>query len=264
MKKEFIDQLGRRIKVEWPPNRIISLVPSQTELLNWLGLNNEIVGITKFCVHPNEWFRTKQRIGGTKKFDFDKIAELQPDLIIANKEENEELQIKQLMKQYPVWMSDIHTLEEAFDMMKGVGELVDRADKVNDLISKVKIEFAGLNSSKLHRKKAAYFIWKDPFMVTGHDTFLTDMLKQCGFVNVFEEYEGRYPEVTKEDIQKQSSDVILLSSEPYPFSEKHIDEFRQICPAAKIVLVDGEYFSWYGSRLLGAPAYFNKVLNEIE
>jgi ABC-type Fe3+-hydroxamate transport system substrate-binding protein len=261
MKKSFVDQMGLSTNIEWPPKRIISLVPSQTELLYSLGLDEEVVGITKFCVHPEEWFRSKQRVGGAKKLDFDKIAALKPDLIIGNKEENEEGQIKELMQHYPVWMSDIHNLKDAFEMMSGAGEVINRSEKVNELVGKVKTVFEKLKISKLH--SAAYFIWRDPFMVAGGDTFLNDMLNHCGLMNVFENHTGRYPELSKEEINKCNPEVILLSSEPYPFSARHIDEFRQICPSAKIILVDGEFFSWYGSRLLDAPDYFLKVLNEI-
>jgi ABC-type Fe3+-hydroxamate transport system substrate-binding protein len=264
MKKDFQDQMGRSIDIEWPPKRIISLVPSQTELLHWLGLGEEVIAITKFCVHPEEWFHSKDRIGGTKKFDFEKIAALKPDLIIGNKEENEEEQIKQLMEKYPVWMSDIHDLEDAYEMMRRVGEVVDRKDKAIELVSEIKEAFVNLKLLKKPAKRAAYFIWRDPYMVAGHDTFLNNMLKQCNLENVFEFNEGRYPSVSKENIKEKSPELILLSSEPYPFKPKHIDELRQICPTSKIGLVDGEYFSWYGSRLLDAPAYFNKVLSEIE
>lgn len=264
MLKTFTDQMGRVVEINHPPGRIISLVPSQTELLWWLGLKEEVAGITKFCIHPDEWFRSKTRIGGTKKFDFDKIAALKPDLIIGNKEENEELQIRQIMHQYPVWMSDIHTLDDAFDMMKRLGELVDKSDKATELVSKVKEKFTELRAIKFPERKAAYFIWRAPYMVAGNDTFINNMLALCNLKNVFAEHEGRYPEVNTEELKARAPDVILLSSEPYPFSAKHIDEFRQMCPGAKIVLADGEYFSWYGSRLLGAPEYFTELLTEIE
>src|ERR1700741_1030662 len=120
----FTDQMNREIELKGSPKRIISLVPSQTELLWHLGLREELVGITKFCVHPEEMFHTKPRVGGTKKFDLKKIAELKPDLIIGNKEENEQVQIEELMKQYPVWMSDITNLDQALDMISRVGALV--------------------------------------------------------------------------------------------------------------------------------------------
>ncbi|MGP8216158.1 MAG: helical backbone metal receptor [Bacteroidia bacterium] len=263
MKKEFRDQMGHNLAVEWPPKRIVSLVPSQTELLHWLGLDNEIVGITKFCIHPEEWFHTKQRIGGTKKIDFDKIEALKPDLIIGNKEENEEEQIKRLMQLYPVWMSDIHNLEDAYDMIGKIGQLINRAEKAKELVKLIKEEFRKIKTHELISRSAAYFIWREPFMAAGHDTFINNILGLCGFRNVFENHKERYPELNKDEIIRQNPEVILLSSEPYPFSAKHIEEFRQICPNAKIKLVDGEYFSWYGSRLLDAPAYFCKVLKGI-
>ena len=124
------DQMHRKIHLpRFPLRRIISLVPSQTELLYDLGLEEEVVGITKFCVHPPEWFQSKARVGGTKTIHFEKIKALQPDLIIGNKEENEREQIEALAECFPVWMSDIATLEDALDMMLRVGALVDRPEQ---------------------------------------------------------------------------------------------------------------------------------------
>ena len=256
----FKDQMGHNVNVQWPPKRIISLVPSQTELLHYLGLDAEVVGITKFCVHPEEWFKTKTRVGGTKKFDFEKIGALQPDLIIGNKEENEEIQIRELMETYPVWMSDIKELCEATDMMVRLGQLTDRKEKAMELVKQVKHNFALLDNTYMPPRKAAYFIWKGPYMVAGHNTFLNDMMQRCKLTNVFANLDSRYPEVSADDIKAQSPDVILLSSEPFPFAEKHLDEFKHLCPNAQILLVDGEYFSWYGSRLLDAPGYFIRTL----
>jgi len=261
MIKQFTDQMGRTVSVEWPVKRIISLVPSQTELLYSLGLTDEVIGITKFCVHPKEWFHSKTRVGGTKKLDFEKIAALKPDLIIGNKEENEEVQIKQLMQDYPVWMSDIHNLDDAINMMNGIGEVTGKIDKACELIEDVQAKFKKLKTLKKPVRSAAYFIWRSPYMAVGKDTFINDMMARCGFMNVFNEHKDRYPEASKEDLIRHNPEVILLSSEPFPFSTKHVEEFKQICPKAKIVLVDGEYFSWYGSRLLDAPAYFAKVLD---
>lgn len=259
MQKEFTDQMGRTISIEWPPKRIVSLVPSQTELLFDLGLDAEVVGITKFCVHPEEWFRSKTRVGGTKKLDFTKIAELKPDLIIGNKEENEEAQIKQLMEQYPVWMSDIHNLHEALDMIKELGAIADKRQKAYALVNDIEKNFSQLKAGE--KLKVLYFIWKNPYMVVGTDTFINDMLSRCGLENIAGN-NSRYPELSKEEITKLNPDVMLLSSEPFPFADKHIDEFKALCPNAKILLADGEYFSWYGSRLLGAPKYFQNLLAE--
>src|SRR6185437_6810940 len=127
MKKAFTDMMGNKVVLNYPPRRIISLVPSQTELLYDLGLDGTVVGITKFCVHPNEWFRNKKRVGGTKTLHLNIIEELQPDLIIANKEENTREQIETLSTAYPVWVSNIQTISDGLDMIRKVGELVGKS-----------------------------------------------------------------------------------------------------------------------------------------
>jgi ABC-type Fe3+-hydroxamate transport system substrate-binding protein len=261
--REFTDQMGYKVNVAWPAKRIISLVPSQTELLSHLGLEEEVVGITKFCVHPEEWFRTKKRVGGTKKLDMVKIEALQPDVIIGNKEENTEEQIKELMKRYPVWMSDIHNLDDAEQMMLNVGKLVDKYEKAVELVKTIRNNFKELSTHNLASHKVAYFIWREPYMTVGGQSFINSMLKVCNLENVFADVQGEYPQITPEQIKNAAPDILLLSSEPYPFGEKHKAEFAELCPNTKIVLVDGEYFSWYGSRLLGAPAYFQKLMNDI-
>lgn len=259
----FTDQLDRTVTLhDWPPRRIISLVPSQTELLADLGLENEVAGITKFCVHPRNWFESKPRIGGTKTLNFEKIAALKPDLIIGNKEENERSQIEQLAELYPVWMSDVATLEDAYDMMRRIGELTGKATEAQTLAEKIKNAFTvNRPSSTVHR--VAYFIWRKPWMVAGGNTFIDEMLRVAGFENVFS-HTSRYPEITLEQLEAVKPEVILLSSEPYPFSEKHVAPLQEVCPGAIIQLVDGEMFSWYGSRLLYAPDYFREVQRQIQ
>jgi ABC-type Fe3+-hydroxamate transport system substrate-binding protein len=262
----FTDQLNRTLDIIHPPQRIISLVPSQTELLYDLGLRDEVVGITKFCLHPQEWFRTKTRIGGTKKYDFEKIKALAPDLIIGNKEENEQQQIEALMSTYPVWMSDIYSLKDAGDMIGKLGALLDKKPAAQALQSAIEKAFDDLTAFRLHNsiagKRVAYFIWRQPYMVAGSHTFIDQLLMHCGFTNVFSGFQ-RYPEVTAEQLKTADPEVILLSSEPYPFKEKHVAEFQSICTDAKIITVDGELFSWYGSRLLHAPPYFKNLIQTL-
>ena len=262
-KKSFTDQMGKTWTINFPPKRIISLVPSQTELLQYLSLEEEVVGITKFCVHPAEWFRSKTRIGGTKTADLEKIHALQPDLIIGNKEENQKEQIETLSTFYPVWMSDIKTIADALEMIEMVGNLTNRSKKAMELSGKLKQQFSSFKNhiSTLPEKRAAYFIWKSPYMVAGAGTFIDEMLKIAGFSNVFGHLE-RYPEISLDVLKAHKPAVILLSSEPYPFKEKHFEEFRSACPEAKIKIVDGELFSWYGSRLLLSLRYFNNLHTE--
>ncbi len=160
--KIYADQLGRKIQINHPPKRIISLVPSQTELLFDLGLNDEVVGVTKFCVHPENKFKSITKIGGTKKLNMEKIRSLNPDLIIGNKEENEKEQIETLMKEFPVWMSDIYNLDDALNMMKALGKLVDKNKKALEMATAIKERFTNLEKG-LNGKEppsAAYLIWK--------------------------------------------------------------------------------------------------------
>lgn len=262
---EFTDQMNRTVRLEKRPERIISLVPSQTELLFDLGLEKEVVGITKFCIHPESWFRNKTRIGGTKQFDFEKIAALQPDLIIGNKEENEREQIETLMEKYPVWMSDIRNLDESLDMIRALGELTGKSEKAKSIASEIETGFEKLNSvfNSAKEKSVAYFIWKNPWMVAAGDTFITHILERCRWKNVFAETPGRYPEITLHELKAANPEIVFLSSEPYPFKEKHIEELQSLLPAATIMTVDGEIFSWYGSRLLKAPGYLRKLSSRI-
>jgi ABC-type Fe3+-hydroxamate transport system substrate-binding protein len=251
--------LGRRVAIPFPPRRIISLVPSQTELLYHLGA--EVVGITKFCVHTDEWFREKTRIGGTKQLHIDKIRALQPDLIIANKEENEPEQVKALMKEFPVWVSDIHTLKDAMEMIRCLGVITGYSTKAVDIVIKIMAGFRAL--PVLPAIRTAYFIWKDPWMVAGGDTFIHEMMKACGLENIFRDT-PRYPIINLDQLKNTDCQLILLSSEPYPFKDNHIATLQAILPEARILLADGEMYSWYGSRLLQAPAYFREIMTRLQ
>jgi ABC-type Fe3+-hydroxamate transport system substrate-binding protein len=259
----FVDQLGRKLSIASKPKRIISLVPSQTELLYDLDLHNEVIGITKFCIHPESWFRSKARIGGTKNIHIETIKTLQPDLIIANKEENVKDQIEILAQDFPVWISDINNLEDAMDMIKGIGMITAQESKALSIIDTLQASFQELKEKKIVQPlKTAYLIWKDPYMTVGGDTFIHDMLIRVGFDNIFKNH-SRYPVIDIADLFTKHCELLLLSSEPYPFSQKHIDALQSQLPKTKILLVDGEMFSWYGSRLLQTPAYIKGLHQQI-
>ncbi|WP_288880794.1 ABC transporter substrate-binding protein [Pedobacter panaciterrae] len=264
MQRSFTDQLNREILINYPPKRIVSLVPSQTELLFELGLDQEIIGLTKFCIHPIEKFAERTKIGGTKKLNIQLIRDLNPDLIIGNKEENEQSQIEELMEDYPVWMSDIYTLEDAKKTIAQIGELVDRqpeASYLNHLISAGFNDLQTLAVQNGINKKVAYLIWKKPYMLAGRDTFIDNILALNGLSNVIKE--KRYPEIKLNELAKLKPDLIFLSSEPYPFKEAHLEEIRAVVPEAKVMLVDGEMFSWYGSRLVKAVQYLFQLQKQL-
>jgi ABC-type Fe3+-hydroxamate transport system substrate-binding protein len=241
-------------------SRIISLVPSQTELLHYLGLDHEVVGITKFCIHPKEWFKVKSRVGGTKMINFDIINQLAPNLIIANREENEKAQIEELARHYNVWVTDVNSLRDAVNMIHDIGKLTGREQKASTLNMAISEKFSQLKKdiSPVTKIKTAYFIWQNPYMVAGGGTFINDMLNYCGFENTFSHLK-RYPQISFDDIKKSKTELILLSSEPYPFQEKHKAAIQNELPHIKIKLVDGEMFSWYGSRLLKSADYFRTI-----
>lgn len=257
---QYTDQLHRTLSLPAPPRRIVSLVPSQTELLSDLGLEQQVVGITKFCIHPEAWFRNKTRVGGTKTVKLEKVHELKPDLIIGNKEENTREDIEALAADFPVWMSDVNNLEDAVDMIRGIGQIVDREEKAEELAASLQSGFDELarHLQDEPHPRAAYLIWRRPYMAVGRETFIHDMLHRAGFTNALAHHR-RYPEISLLQLKAARPEVILLSSEPYPFKDQHLEEFREACPQATIQLVDGELFSWYGSRLLQSPAYFRKL-----
>ncbi len=262
----FTDQLGYSLYFDKPPQRIVSLVPSQTEYLVDLGLAECVVGITKFCIHPKEFFKQTTKVGGTKQFNFGKIDALQPDLIIGNKEENYEQGINQLKTKYPVWLSDIYTLPDAYQMLWQLAEITAQTSKATKIITAIQQSFAELAAKPLPLPTALYLIWREPYMAAAQPTFIDQMLLMAGFQNVLspttqatQEITGRYPTLSLEQLKQLNPAYLLLSSEPYPFKPKHELELQKLLPQSKILLVDGEMFSWYGSRLALAAEYFKKL-----
>lgn len=263
--KTYSDQLGNSHTFESVPKRIISLVPSQTELLFDLGLEENLVGITKFCIHPYHLKSTKKIIGGTKKVHYEKIKLLQPDIIIANKEENTEEIVEELRKICPVWVTNILTIEDSLQMISDFGQLFNKRTEAKKWIDKIQFaltDFQNFIKDK-EEQKVAYFIWANPYMVAGGDNFINEMLKLNKFVNIYDnhpKYEGRYPEIVIQKMRIQGDpDLILLSSEPFPFKDEHAFELGRFTHHAKTVFVDGEMFSWYGSRMAKAFDYFKKL-----
>jgi len=263
--RQVTDMMGREVTVPSVPKRIISLVPSQTELIADLGLGDSLVGITKFCIHPDAVFRSVKRVGGTKKIDYEAIDALSPDLVIANKEENTKEIVETLALKYPVWVSDIKTIAESLEMIELLGELLSKTVEAKQLTNEIREAWASFETgiSKRGKSKVAYLIWQNPIMLAGHDTFIHDNLQNLGFENVSSSFDSRYPEVTSEQLQDLNPDLLFLSSEPFPFKEKHILEWKKALPSTQVHLVDGEMFSWYGSRMRLAVPYFKELLEKL-
>ena len=254
------DQLNRPLAISKKPTRIVSLVPSQTELLVALGLADFIVGITKFCVHPSHLLKTKKVVGGTKNVHYQKIDALQPHIILCNKEENTMEIVATLEKKYPVHVSDVASLSDTYQLIEAYGKLFSCEKKAREITKKIsdaqhRFEAHMKNKPKIN---VLYLIWKNPWMAAGKGTFIDAILQLNHFQNALHTT-TRYPELTEATIRAMHVDLILLSSEPFPFAQKHIAGIQQIAPKARIKLVDGEFFSWYGSRLIDAFPYFRSL-----
>ena len=235
--------------------KIISLVPSITETLFDFGVTtDEVIGRTKFCIHPADLVKNVEVIGGTKNLNIEKIKSLKPDLIIANKEENEKLQVEELMKDFKVWVTDIEILEDNQNFISELGTLLNKEELAKDFNHKIDSVFTDIKVSK--PKKVAYLIWKNPYMTVGSDTFINEVLDKLGFENLFENRK-RYPEVSVHELK--DADLIFLSSEPFPFQQKHIDELQIELPNNEILLVDGEAFSWFGTHLMKVDEYLKEL-----
>ncbi len=255
---EIQDQLQRELSFKNTPKRIVSLVPSQTELLVDLGLRDHLIGITKFCVHPESLRNEIAVVGGTKKVNLEKIKALKPDIIICNKEENTEEIVSNCCDICSVWVSDIYTIQDCMNMIAEFGKLFKVEDKALDINRSIKSasqDFVEFIQDKPTRS-VAYLIWKDPYMIAGQNTFINELLQLNNFQNFNCKSNQRYPQIQLEELNK--ADLILLSSEPYPFKASDVQILKNALNK-EVRLVDGEYFSWYGSRLKDAFAYFKTL-----
>ncbi len=260
----YIDMMGYPVEVKKRTMRVVSLVPSLSLTLHDLGIGPRLVGVTKFCVNPKQLKTSSTIIGGTKLLRLDEITRLNPDLIVANKEENNEEDIYLLREQFPVWVSDVSTLADALETIASLGSLVDCQLAAKNLIASI------TNARNLYQKldiphapSVAYIIWNDPLMVAGGDTFISTMLHEAGFTNAFAN-QNRYPAVTLQALKELKVDYIFLSSEPYPFKEKHKAIFEPMFHKDQIQLVDGEMFSWYGSQLQKSYTYFTMLREQLK
>lgn len=260
------DDLGTLHTFEQTPQRIITLVPSLTETLFELGLEDRIIGVTKFCVHPYHLKSVKINVGGTKNVHIEKVRALNPDIIIANKEENTPETVAALEGICPVFVTDIVTVEDTLKTIGDFGKIFKRTTDAKKWIEKIR--FANEDFSVFMKdkpwQKVAYLIWREPYMAAGNGTFINEMLKLNRLENIYAVHEERYPEVEIRKMRIQGDpELVFLSSEPYPFKEEHAFEIGRATHHAKTVFVDGEMFSWYGTRLFKAFQYFRALQSRI-
>ena len=253
------DQTGRSLELSQPPRRIVSTVPSQTELLYDLGLEAEVVGITAYCEAPPHWLESKTVIGGTKNLQIEKIRALEPDLIIGNKEENIKEQIEALAAETPVWLSDVRSVDHALEMIASIGTLTGRQQQAETLQQSIAGERAKIRP--LPDLRAAFLIWKDPLMMAGPDTFIGQVMQEAGWHNAAPEEGGRYPQTDLSALQSMNLDLLLLSSEPYAFTSADLHQLSAAARHSRVV--DAQLFSWYGSRMQYLFPYLGRLQEQL-
>lgn len=256
---EVIDHLGRNVILPDSPKRIISICPAITETLFSLGLEKEVIGRTKYCIFPKGEVDQVPIVGGTKEVDFEKVKELQPDLIFAEKEENTKEMVLELEKIAPVFVLEVKSILGAYRLITTLGETTKTTETANFLLTSCQKSFQSVVGKE--NGKAAYVIWRKPYMVVGGNTYINDVLHQIGYQNPFANEESRYPVVAKEQLANAQLDKLFLASEPFPFQQKHLTEFQSFLPHTEIILVDGEMF-WYGSRMLVAGDYLAQLVSK--
>lgn len=251
--KTLSDHLGREVPLERTPRRIVSLCPSQTELVFDLGAGDRVVGVTKFCVHPDRAKESAAVVGGTKNPKIEQILRLEPDLVLAQKEENTEAVVTALAQRVPVFVTDVVDIPTALRMISDVAGLVGEEQAGAQLLDEIRLAL----DRAAHRVslRALYLIWNEPLMAAGSRTFVDAVLRLGGYENVVTE--ARYPEIDPASLP--APDVVMLSSEPYPFREKHAAALRVHFPDARFEFVDGEMFSWYGSRMRHLGRYLSEL-----
>jgi ABC-type Fe3+-hydroxamate transport system substrate-binding protein len=247
------DALGATVALDGPARRVVSLVPSVTETLFALGCGDRVAGRTTFCVHPADQVRAVPVVGGTKDPDVARIRELAPDLVLANREENRREDVEAMgragLRVHVSYPRDLASLASYLDAL---GALLGAEDQASATVEAIE------RARRSHRRpdrpaRALYLIWREPWMAAGKDTFVDAMLAECGFENVAAG-EGRYPAIDLSAYRDAGLDGVLLSSEPFPFGERHRAEVaaRAGLPLARVQLVSGEAFSWFGCRTAGA------------
>ena len=250
-----------------PAKRIVSLVPSVTESLFCLGLGERIVGITDWCVHPSDRVSGLPRVGGTKNPLVRQILELEPDLVIANREENRKRTVVALRTAgVDVWVTFPQTVQDGVALLRELAELGATADAVASVVRPVEEAVRAAEEQRPTRSLPVFCpIWKNPWMAVGGDTYASSLLELCGGANVFADCgDRRYPIVELDQIVAAAPEVILLPSEPYDFGRREALELAALTiPAARngrIHLIDGTLVSWYGPRIEPAIATIRTLL----
>jgi ABC-type Fe3+-hydroxamate transport system substrate-binding protein len=262
------DAWGRLLTVRQRPERIVSLVPSLTEALFAFGLEQEIVGVTRFCVEPRQGVAGKTKVGGTKALDVARIKALKPDLVVASAEENNPEDVAQLIDHgCPVFVTLVTSVESAIDLLRQLAAITDATAAARPIIQGAKESLAFVRGAHAGRERVRVFcpIWRNPYMTCGRATYMDDVITVCGGRNVFGERQERYPRVELAEMAALDPQVILLPSEPYRFTKRHRADFKAFADVTAvknghIFLIDGRMLIWYGPRIAQSLSEVKRLL----
>lgn len=258
---QWSDAIGKRHRRCAGEARIVSLVPSLTELLVDLGLGGQLVGRTGFCVHPRAVVRRLPKIGGTKGFSIDRLRALAPTHVIVNIDENRRDEVSALDAFVPhVIVTHPLTVGDNLELYRLLGGVFDREAQASALAAGLEREWTALRaqSERLPRQSVLYLIWQEPWLGVARDTYISHVLAAAGWDSLPSASALRYPPVDLPQLAAQAH-LVLLSSEPYPFRERHRRLLGEQLPGVRVALIDGEMVSWYGSRAIRGLAYLRQL-----
>lgn len=244
------DDRGRVLDLPEPPRRLVSLVPSSTETLVHLVGREAVVGVTRFCTHPQGWVGDQPKVGGTKDVETDRVLALTPDLVVGNAEENTREIFDALDPYVPIYVAFPRTVDDAVADLARLGALLGAQERAALWVTELTAARAELHAVA-RPFTYAYLIWRGPWMSLSSDTFIAAMLAEAGGTNVFADHADRYPTVTAADLVAADPDVALLSSEPFPFKPAHASWLLAETgwKPDRVRFVDGELCSWHGVRM---------------
>lgn len=274
MADTFTDDLGTAHPVVKNP-RILSLVPSITELLFDLGLEDQLIGRTQYCIHPADSVQSVPSVGGTKKINMDRVRDLKPTHAIVNIDENPKTMADDLRGMgVEVIVTHPMTPDDNLTLFKLLGGIFDRPEQTTKLSDDYNSARAAIqNESNRPAKRVLYLIWQDPWMAVSSDTYVANTLAlvnwSVGIPGIVSGQTGdaaRYPKIEIANDGLEDIDLILFSSEPYSFTEDDIDEFQFTFPdhAHKAHIIDGEMTSWYGSRAIRGLQYLRDFADRFQ
>ena len=248
--------------------RLVSLCPSLTELVFDLGLGDSLVGRTKFCVHPEGLVERVETVGGTKNPKVARVVELAPDLVLMNEEENRREDAEALAAAGVACHTSMpRTAAETAAMVRSIGAAVGRGERAEEIASDIERRAARVRRAAAPRARVryAYLIWREPLMAAGAATFVDGLLALAGGENVLADRAERYPAVSEAELAAAHPDAVLLSTEPFPFADRHAAELAERTGIARerFHIVDGELLSWHGSRTPAGIDYAERVILQV-